>query len=77
MGPSVKHVLGVLEWSYVVPDKMSTKFCPHIVQWENFCIKKRHSSCFNIVSVTSNLSNEKNNETVYLGFETVRDGSHK
>ena len=21
MGPSVKHVLGVLEWSYVVPEK--------------------------------------------------------
>ena len=21
MGPSVKHVLGVLEWSYVIPEK--------------------------------------------------------
>ena len=46
----------------------------HIIHWEN-------SSCSNIVVtsivVETIFSNEKNNETVYLGFETVCDGFHK
>ena len=46
-----------------------TKRC--VWTWGKFCIKKKHSNCCNIVC----LSNEKNYETVNLGFETVCGGS--